>query len=666
MTIMAVNILKERMKRRPLLAPAILLIIIMNIINVLKAPAISAEDISSSGVIRRIESRLDGSFEAEIRSADYGRLVLYGEQPCCFRTGGQVEFRGDIRVPDPPSNPGEFDYLRYLKRRGIRGILYPDEIIVISDGGAVSDVIDYINDKALKARYHVLDIFDDEIKPLAASVFMGDSSLAGDDMTRAFRLSNCSHLLAVSGTHFSGFLMIISAVISKLRVRHGKAAPVFGFFCILVGTFTGWSGSVTRAAVMSICGFLSRDYLSGISLASLILIFSDPYSCLSPGFEMSFSAALGIYFFGGKLKGRMHDLGLPDKMADAIAPVLAATFGMMPFWERTCIYFSFFHLASSVFASFLATTACIFFIPSVVTGLPFACSFLLKILYALVRFTSSISLGTPSSEQLSGFFIASLYFLIVVLCLPSGILRKYLVIPAAALFLISSGVLAAGWFDRPEIRIVFIDVGQGDSCLIMHAGKSLLIDGGVEAEGRYSVGPVLDYYGITKVDMAVATHMDEDHAGGLRYLNEEGRIKELYTCFDLSDGDVISVSDSLKLYCLWPVEATDGGNEDSVVLRLEYEDIGILYTGDIGFETENELIRKGADLDADILKVGHHGSKYSTSTAFLEAVSPETAVISVVADSPYGHPAPDTLQRLEEYGCEIRRTDIEGAVIFEY
>ena len=102
-----------------------------------------------------------------------------------------------------------------------------------------------------------------------------------------------------------------------------------------------------------------------------------------------------------------------------------------------------------------------------------------------------------------------------------------------------------------------------------------------------------------------------------------------------------------------------------MVLRLTYGDFSVLYTGDIGFQSEYELIRIGAPVDSDILKVGHHGSAYSTSTEFLEAVSPDISVISVAQYNRYGHPSPDTIARLNDYGCDIRRTDLEGAVIYE-
>ena len=140
--------------------------------------------------------------------------------------------------------------------------------------------------------------------------------------------------------------------------------------------------------------------------------------------------------------------------------------------------------------------------------------------------------------------------------------------------------------------------------------------------------------------------------------------------FSLADNlhvDAIFVeADELNLYCLWPYEASDGGNEDSVVLRLVYEDISVLFTGDIGFESEGRLVDAGAMIDSDILKVGHHGSAYSTSSEFIEHVSPDTAIISVGAYNRYGHPSPETVERLDTYGCEIRRTDLEGAIIYEF
>ena len=129
--------------------------------------------------------------------------------------------------------------------------------------------------------------------------------------------------------------------------------------------------------------------------------------------------------------------------------------------------------------------------------------------------------------------------------------------------IISLVIMIIGIINAPKLTVVFIDVGQGDSSLIMSGDTSILIDGGLEEQGQYAVAGVLDYYGISKVDLAVATHMDEDHIGGLRYLDTEGRVDTMLTCFDLKAGDSIYVNEDIRLDCLWPYEVTDGGNEDS-------------------------------------------------------------------------------------------------------
>ena len=129
------------------------------------------------------------------------------------------------------------------------------------------------------------------------------------------------------------------------------------------------------------------------------------------------------------------------------------------------------------------------------------------------------------------------------------------------------------------------------------------------------------------------------------------------------------LSESVYFDVLYPSLNLGGGNENSLVLKLHItgsEETTILFTGDIGMSTETELLESGSDPDCDILKVAHHGSKYSSSVEFIESCSPDAAVISVGAHNFYGHPAPDTLSRLNSYGCEVFRTDEEGAVVMEF
>lgn len=650
--------------KRPLVVPAILAVLCMCVYYSLVPAQSYHENISCPVTVRDTRRRADGTVQYVFNASGYGRILYSTDAEEPFDTGDELYIEGYLNTPAPPSNPGEFDYADYLHRRGINGVVKLDSYTLIKEKSVIMQISCALAELFANVRGYALSVFDDSDRGMAAALFMGDTSLLDDDITRSFRLSDCSHLLAVSGTHFAGFLMMLSDMLTRLKVKRKYSAPVYIGFCVLTGMFTGWSESVTRACVMSICSFLARDYASGMSLAVIMLMVNDPYSCLSNGFQMSFAASLSIRIMGNGIERRLSSCGLPDTMCEVLTPVMAATIGMIPFWSRTCYYFSLVHLLTQILASFLAAAACVFFIPTVITGLSMPCSLVFYLLKSLTKLCSSVAFEGSSSAGLTPALICTSFILICLYMMPRCIVRKYLLVPALAAFILAAVMAAVSYLNAPEVTVVFIDVGQGDCCLIMSEGKSMLIDGGVEAEGRYAVSSVLDYYGIGSVDLAVATHMDEDHIGGLEYLDSAGRIDRLYSCYDLSAGDVIAMTDDLCLYCVWPHQVKDGGNEDSVVLKLEYEGFSILYTGDIGFDSEAALINEGADIDADILKVAHHGSAYSTSSSFLEYVSPEEAVISVVANSPYGHPAPATLERLEDYGCIIRRTDHEGAIIY--
>lgn len=654
-------------KDRPLLLPAVLLMLLMNIYVNFK-PCIEYERVDyTSAVVRKVQQKLDGTVKVEVRNPDYGRLLLQTDEDITgLRVGDEIYFNGKLQMPSGPTNPGEFDYRTYLKSSGINSVLYASDIRIVRSDNWIFEVVNHIQSLSLKTRNMALSIFEEEDKALAAAIFMGDTSLVTDDVSRCFRLSNCSHLLAVSGTHFSGFLTILSAIISGFHVKKNRAAPLYIIFCMLIGTFTGWSSSVTRAAIMSICAFLARDFLSGMSLAALIMIFADPYSCLSSGFQMSFACALGIRLFAQRIQGLLEKIGLSGTSASSLGALLAATFAMMPFWGRSCYYFSFVHVAVSLLASFLATLACVFFLPSVITGLPFMCSLLLKVLLFTVRICSSVSMTGLSSRGLTVSFTVCTFIFAGLYLIPECIIRDKLLKTAFLGLVLSFVFMLTDIIFEKDLKVVFIDVGQGDCCLVMYDGKSILIDSGTEEEGRYAVVPVLDYYGIDKVDMAVASHMDEDHIGGLNFLESKGRIDNFITCYDVLAGDTISINDDLKLYCLWPYEVTDGGNEDSIVLKLTYEDTSILFTGDIGFESEERILDAASDVDCDILKIAHHGSKYSTSEEFIEAASPELAIISVGKYNGYGHPSDEVLERLKNNRCTVRRTDWEGAIILEF
>ena len=247
-------------------------------------------------------------------------------------------------------------------------------------------------------------------------------------------------------------------------------------------------------------------------------------------------------------------------------------------------------------------------------------------------------------------------------------------------------------FHRP-VEVTFLDVGQGDAVFLRtDAGTTCLIDGGsttVSDVGTYRLLPFLKSRGVSSLDYLFLSHMDADHINGaeellkdqfrgipIRHLclsalpgdetrerlEKEARLFGTELCY-ISRGTVFREKGA-EIRCLSPVkdQKKEDENENSEVLMVEISGLRILFTGDLGEEGEQELLEAGTDLRAAVLKVGHHGSRFSTGEDFLEAVSPGFAVISCAEDNRYGHPAPETVERLERAGCRIFYTMKSGAV----
>lgn len=243
------------------------------------------------------------------------------------------------------------------------------------------------------------------------------------------------------------------------------------------------------------------------------------------------------------------------------------------------------------------------------------------------------------------------------------------------------------------INIIFLDIGQGDSILISQGSQQLLIDGGkdgqllLEKMGRYI--PFWD----RNIEAIVATHPDQDHIGGLidvlgvyevDYFLETKMQSQSQTFMKLQEeigknkiekieakkGVIMKFADGAVVEILYPLESvTDINGKDtnmySVVAKLTIGENKFLLTGDLPTTEENKLMESGADISANFLKVAHHGSKYATSSTFLDAVKPSDAIISVGKNNSYGHPNQEVLSRLLQNKVNVIRTDERGDVAYQ-
>ncbi len=252
----------------------------------------------------------------------------------------------------------------------------------------------------------------------------------------------------------------------------------------------------------------------------------------------------------------------------------------------------------------------------------------------------------------------------------------------------------AGLKEKPlevncEVEVHYIDVGQGDCSLIISGDDTVLIDSGEKAYAG-DVCAYLDMLDITQIDYLIATHPHSDHIGSMAYIVESYDIKTIIapklpselvpasSCYidfltAISDknlritpaavGDEYMLDGGTVLKIIGPVEFDDELNNASVIARLVHGENSFLFTGDAEKAAELRLVENTQFLQSDVLKVGHHGSSYSSCNDFLEAVNPVVAVIGVGADNDYDHPGDDVIERLSVYCDNIYRTDIHGNIV---
>lgn len=236
-----------------------------------------------------------------------------------------------------------------------------------------------------------------------------------------------------------------------------------------------------------------------------------------------------------------------------------------------------------------------------------------------------------------------------------------------------------------ELKVHFIDVGQGDCILVQQSESNMLIDGGTNKSEKV-IESYLESQNIKKLDYVIGTHAHEDHIGSLDYIIENFDIGEVYfprqitttRCFEkfldaCSNKNLpINAPKVGKEFKLGKADCTilspakenyDDINDSSIVLKVKFKDTSFLFTGDAGKEAEEEMILSNLDLKADVLKIGHHGSKTSTTNEFLEKVNPEYAVISVGKNNEYGLPNEITMNKLKEKEIIVYRTDESESIV---
>lgn len=550
---------------------------------------------------------------------------------------------------------------------------------------------------------------------VAAALLIGDRSLAPAGVERAFRDAGTLHVMAVSGLHVGLLSALLYGVLVLCGVRRRTALTVLLAVLPLYAALAGARPSVLRAALMAgsiIVGFrrgLSGGAPNGLGFAALVLLAAAPGNALEVGFQLSFGVTLAILAALRPRDPAAVPWDRPRWRSRLFAPVavtLAAQVAGFPIIARAFGRVVFGGLLVAVPAVLLAGPLLGFgFGWLLLGGLPLLGPALLEglrlsaeWLVGLSRWGADLPFGAFPVARPSWWWFA----LWIAASLPAiGLRGRRRALPGLALFALALYTLPLGGGGEGSLRLTALDVGAGDALVVeLPEGGAVLVDAGT-AFADYSAGervvtPFLVHRGHRRLRAAVPTHLDLDHIGGFSAVFRDFPVDEYWegpaTAGDdrpaarllrldrrregipvrrVRAGDRIPLGGAVFTVLLagdaaeWAsaAEAPPSPNERSLVLSLDYAGRRTLLTGDAGFPAERLLLARDPDaLAASVLKVGHHGSRFSTSAAFLEAVRPRVALISAREDRRRRLPFPEVIERLAAFGARVYRTDHHGAV----
>ncbi len=550
-------------------------------------------------------------------------------------------------------------------------------------------------------------IFPGDTAGFALALLIGDADGLDYETDTAFKISGIKHIIAVSGFHVTVLFALVQILLGKNKWLSAVIGlPVLFFFAAVVG----FSASITRACLMHglmiIASLFDEEYdpLTALGFAVLVMLSLNFWTVADVGFQLSVCCMLGILLISEPIKQWILEhkkiasiKGKRKKLLAGAAASIGMSLGATIFVTPQCAY----HFGMVSLIGVLTNLLTLWIITIIFYGIIFAC--LLGSLWMPIGSTVAWLVSWPvryvleTSKCLVKFPLAAVYtnsiyvvfwlvFVYILLAIYLRSKRKHTLTTACCALIGLCIALLASWTQPylDECRVTVLDVGQGQCILLQSKGSTYLVDCGGDMDSKAAdlAANELLSQGIDTLDGIILTHYDRDHAGGVEYLLRRVSANALFlpNCPD-TDGvlsSIVKVYEGAyvkidKMACiefqdttitLIPSKADISDNEAGLCVLFQTQNCDILITGDRSAAGERELMRQLELPELEVLIVGHHGSRYSTCQSLLEKTSPEIAIISVGADNLYGHPAQETLERLQAAGCVIYRTDTDGIIIY--
>ena len=644
------------------------------------------------------------------------KVILYtknGKET--LKYGDKIELVGNFKLAQERRNPGGFDYRFYLKTKKIYGIVTTKNTKRLKENNV--NIISMIANKTANViKNQSKKLLENKKACLLIGLLIGDTDEIDEETKEDFRNSNLTHMLAVSGLHVSYVLLAVNYIITKVKI-HKKLSKIIVMLLILFFILvTGATPSVLRAGTMTIYLILGGIFyrrisvFSSLNLSLLVIIIMNPYCLFDVGLQLSYAGTIGIVYLYPIIKEKIYN------KANSILITISANIVIIPImlYNFNTISLTFFIsnlLAGPIIGIIIILGFSIIIISLIFFPIANIFSKILNLLIILFLNTAKACANLPFSKIFiitpTLKFIFLYYCLLVFIIIKEriqiriSIKLKNKVIAILIILVIINPIKYFSNIKQSNLKIYFVDVGQGDStCIVTPKNKVILIDGGGNSKdenydiGKQTLLPYLLDKKINKIDYCIVSHFDSDHCGGLMYILKKLKVKNIiigkqYEEYEnykefikiakdkkinirvVEAGEKITIEKNLYIDVLWPINREkmviqNAINNNSLVFKLRYINFSMLFTGDIEEIAEKEILDKYKEntefLKSTILKVAHHGSKTSSTKEFINIVKPKYAVIGVGKDNKFGHPSNVTIENLKTINTEIYRTDEMGEI----